>query len=68
MKLNDKQKAFYADVFEDEDYLEDLRQRYNSSWEIIYDPKPNDFDYALVIDGLEWDRLDNHFVREIEKL
>lgn len=65
MKLNNKQKEFYFNNFTDEYYLESLRQKYHLDWEIIYDPTPNEYDYALVIDGIEQDRLDHHFVRGI---
>ena len=68
MKLNNKQKQAYADLFEDDWALEEIRKRYQKVWEVVYDPTPNDFNYALIIDGLEYDRLTDEFVKELKKL
>lgn len=68
MKLNEQQKRTYFNSFEDEDILEELRQSYNSDWEIIYDPIENNFNYALIINGLEYDRLSDDFVRRLKSL
>lgn len=67
-KLNEAQKRAYLEIF-DEDYeLEYLRQKFNSTWEIIFDPCPTDLDYALIIDGLEEDRLFPDFVNELREV
>lgn len=68
MKLNAEQKRAYAAVFGEGSILEYLRQKFNSDWEVIYDPMPNDGEYALIIDGLEYDRLDVIFVRELIRM
>lgn len=67
-KLNEAQKRAYSEIFDDDYALEELRQKFNSIWEIIFDPRPNDFNYALIIDGLEQDRLAPDFVNELREV
>ena len=65
-KLNEAQKKAYSEIFDEDYVLEYLRQKFHLTWEIIFDPCPTDFDYALVIDGLEEDRLAPEFVNHLK--
>ncbi len=67
-KLNEAQKRAYSEIFDEDYVLEYLRQKFNSTWEIIFDPCPTDFDYALIIDGLEEDRLAPDFVNQLREV
>ena len=37
----------------------------NTDWELIYDPRPNDFEFKLIIAGDVYDRLAEEFAKEV---
>ena len=64
MILTTKQKNIYINMFDDCDYKDYLKRMINYEWEVKYDPKPNDYEYALLFAEEEIDRLSRRFVEE----
>lgn len=65
MKLGFEQKKRYIETF-DECYITDyLVDMINTDWELIYEPKENEFPFKMIIAEEEYDRLAEEFAKEV---
>ena len=65
MVLDFNQKKRYIESFEEDYIIDYLLSMINTDWELIYDPRQNDFDFKLIIAEEEYDRLAEEFAKEI---
>lgn len=65
MVLDFNQKKRYIESFEEDYIIDYLLSMINTDWELIYDPRPNDFEFKLIIAEEEYDRLAEEFAKEI---